>query len=193
MPRLNVDKAIAATATILLATSKRRMSHLKLLKILYRAERRSWQERAVPIFGDEAIAMEYGPLPEGVYQLIRGQPGNQPNALQILQKWSKHFTRPGKNSVGLSRSKPLVGCLSEYETQVLLDETRRGYGRSPFDMSAELHRLPEWVRNSPGKSSKRIPLRHILEAVRPGEDVEALLAEQEYYDQVDELIDGVEA
>lgn len=185
---MNIDKALAATAVILGCSKRRQMSHLKLLKLLYRAERRSWQERGCPLVGDNALAMKYGPLPEGIYKLIKGEFGDHPQWVEFLARWKAHFTKPGENSVGIAK-KPPIGSLSEYEVRILKEETANAKGMSPFDVSDATHEFAEWVRNNPGTSSKPIPLRHVLEAVRP-DDVDKLLEEQDYFDQVDDLLAG---
>ena len=49
------------------------MSYLRLLKLLYLAEREQFSKAGRPILGGRVVAMEYGPLHRGVYDLIKGR------------------------------------------------------------------------------------------------------------------------
>src|SRR5438552_3980832 len=66
-------KALQATAVLLGYERGRRMSYMRLLKLLYVADRESLGRTGRPITGDRAVAMKRGPVLNRVYDLIRGQ------------------------------------------------------------------------------------------------------------------------
>ena len=84
----SVKKAIQAAAALLRTEETRQMPYLRLLKLLYIADRDSIRKTGRPITGDQIQAMEYGPVPESVYKLIKGEHYNSPS-------WSKHFQTAG--------------------------------------------------------------------------------------------------
>ena len=69
----NITKTIQASAVLLKADPNHSMSRLRLLKLLYIADRESLTERARPITGDYPVAMDHGPVLSNTYNLIKGE------------------------------------------------------------------------------------------------------------------------
>jgi hypothetical protein len=100
--------------------------------------------------------MERGPVLEGVYDLIRGQH-------REMTLWSQFFRTERYDIIELAE--PDVGQLSKYEIGKLQEVAKTHLDDDEWDLVNLTHAFPEWSRNDPGKSSKPIPLPHILEAI----------------------------
>ena len=83
---LKVSKTIQAIGAIFREDRTRRMNYMRLLKLLYIADRESISETGRPITGGSILAMERGPVLEGVYDLIRGQHAEMALWSEFLQK-----------------------------------------------------------------------------------------------------------
>ena len=159
MFRFNFDKAMQALGVLLKQPGKDQSSYLKLIKLLYIAEKESLQETGRPITGDKTCAMEHGPVLSHMLDLMRGQdwrPG-----------WDDHFETSADFQLKLRRD---IGedLLCTYEIQKLKDISDRHKEYDRWAMRDETHKFPEWQKNNPGDSSREIPLRDILEQVGKG-------------------------
>src|SRR6266481_6666490 len=101
-----VLKAIQAIGVLLRYDGVRRMNYMRLLKLLYIADREALKETGRPITGGPVAAMERGPVLEEVYDLIRGQHREMP-------LWSQFFRKERYDLIELAE--PDVGQLSKYE------------------------------------------------------------------------------
>jgi uncharacterized phage-associated protein len=81
--QFDTHKAIQA-AGVLLRFEKNRMSYLRLLKLLYIADREFIRDSGLPLLGSRAVAMEHGPLHSDVYNLVKGIHEN-------TSLWSRFF------------------------------------------------------------------------------------------------------
>ena len=70
--RFNFEKSLQA-AGVLLQLEEGRMPYLRLLKLLYIADRELLAESAASLTGDRAYAMKHGPVLSHVYSLIKGE------------------------------------------------------------------------------------------------------------------------
>ena len=85
--KFKLQKAVQAAAVVLRAEGKR-MSRLRLVKLLYLAERKCLETTGHPLIGGKLCVMRRGPLSSPVYDLIKGEhPGEA--------KWSKFIVREG--------------------------------------------------------------------------------------------------
>src|SRR5688500_4690350 len=78
----NVMKVVQASA-VLLKKHGGRMSRLRLVKLLYIADRESLSQTLRPITGDHPAAMEHGPVPSQTYDLIKRKHVDSPTWGQI--------------------------------------------------------------------------------------------------------------
>src|SRR5262245_17932827 len=124
-------KAMQATAALLRMEETRQMPYLRLLKLLYIADRESIRETGRPITGDQAVAMEHGPVPEGVYKLVKGKHYNWPS-------WARHFLTSGY-WIKLIRDVG-VGALSQYELEKLHEVAERYAAKDGFEIAEEAHK-----------------------------------------------------
>jgi hypothetical protein len=100
--------------------------------------------------------MERGPLPSGVYDLIKG-------SHRDIAEWSKYFLVEDYELI--LEHDPGMDDLNDAELNILKDVARDHRHRDEFELSHWTHSLPEWLKNDPGKSSKPISLSDILEAL----------------------------
>jgi len=168
----NIDKTMQAIATLLRFHGTKEMGYLRLLKLLYIADRESLKETGRPITGDHIVAMEHGPVLSGVLDLIKGEH-------RAWKAWSEHFKKNGYR-IEVTND-PGIGKLSKYELGKLREITEQYADKNEWDMVEIVHKFEEWKKNDPGKSSKPIPLEHILEAVGRADDTAAI--EQDARDQ----------
>jgi uncharacterized phage-associated protein len=169
--RLNIDKAIQAAAFVLREhSSAQRLNYMKLLKLMYLAERESLRERGTMITGDRAIAMRRGPLLGGIYDLIKGEH-------VAADRWEKYIERDGYHVY--AKGNPGVGKLSKAEIETLRKVVNIHREHDEWEMVNFTHELDEWKKNDPGTSSRPIPLRDILEAVGRAQEADAIIEEAE--------------
>jgi uncharacterized phage-associated protein len=149
-------KTIQAAAALLKLHPQQRMGRMRLLKLLYIADRESLKEKGRPITGDRPISLKLGPVLSGVYDLIKG------TGLPTRQaEWDSWFRSEGYQIV--LASDPGIGKLSRYELQVLREIAERFASKDDDDLCDYTHTFAEW--KDPGDSSEPISLEAILEAV----------------------------
>jgi uncharacterized phage-associated protein len=140
----DIAKTIQASAVLLKAEPRNRMSRLRLLKLLYIANRESLAERARPITGDRAVAMDHGPVLSTTYGLIKGE-----NYLSA--EWDKYICREGREVVLLND--PGVGELSRFEIAKLHAISRQLEELDDWSVAELTHTFEEWIKNQPPKGS----------------------------------------
>jgi uncharacterized phage-associated protein len=166
--RFNEAKATEAAAC-LLKLRGRRMKYLKLIKLLYIADREALARWGRPITTDRYVSMREGPVTSNIYTLIVSEP--MPSDQSI---WQAHIRTVADWDVELV-SEPKNDELSQSEAK-LLTETFERYGyRNRWDLVSETHKFPEW--KDPGTSSTPITYRDILRALKSNEQASADLDE----------------
>ena len=141
------DKA-ADAAALLIELAGGGMEYLRLIKLLYLADRRSLERRGRPIVGDTYVSMDNGPVLSGVYDLVKEQKEN-PDA---ERPWMRRIERVGQWEVR-ARGEPL-GALSEADEQVLAAVHEEFQRFDTWKLCDWTHTLPEW--KDPRGSSVRI-------------------------------------
>lgn len=154
----NRTKTVQAAAFLLKQSPRRRESYLKIIKLLYIADRESLKETGRPITGDRFVAMPHGPVLSEVLHLIKGESVHS-------TEWNASFrTHASAYELELVDD-PGIGKLCRHETDTLTRIWQR-YEHHPKWLVRDLtHEFPEWKKNDPGRSSKPIPLSDVLEAV----------------------------
>jgi uncharacterized phage-associated protein len=137
---LDLVKTIQATTVLLQAAPGRRMSYMRLLKLLYLADRRMMQETGSPITFDRVVAMRHGPVLSETYSLIRGE---HPDA----GEWSRYVSRENYQLVPTGED-PGRAALSRMAVSVLNDVSERHEHFDDWQLVDHLHEtLPEWKDN----------------------------------------------
>jgi uncharacterized phage-associated protein len=152
----NAIKVAQAGAVLVKTERVHRMSRLRLLKLLYIADRESLVERSRPITGDRPVAMDHGPVLSQTYDLIKGTDYLSPT-------WEKYLRTEGRDVV--LGEDPGVGKLSRYEIRKLNEVALRFAQENDWDVAEYTHTFAEWQKNKPSfKSSNAISLDDLLEA-----------------------------
>lgn len=174
MNQPNVDKLVQASAVLLKQEGGHRMAYMRLLKLLYIADRESIKEYGLPITFDRWYALQRGPIVSRVYSLIKGEDVDSP-------QWAEYIERE-KYHVRLV-SDPRPTKLSRREIRVLQQVSDNYEDKDEWDLSNLTHAFPEWQKNKPESgASNPIPLEDMLEALGRSEwleDVREELRERE--------------
>lgn len=163
------DKGIQAAAYLLRRESSREMNYMRLIKLLYIADRESIRQTGRPITGDRAVAMKQGPVLSELLDLIKGSHLRYP-------EWAR-FIQRDEYKVRLI-DEPGLANLSRFDIEMLERVAEEHRSHDEWEMVEFTHKFPEWQKNDPGNTlMKWIPFRDILEALgRPDDpeiDVEA--------------------
>ncbi len=162
--KFDEGKATQAAA-FLLKMRGGRMHYLKLIKLLYLADRTALLRWGLPISTDSYVSMKNGPVLSNVLNLI----------VEDKHKpvWARFISAPlGDYEVELREEAP-TDRLSRAEEN-LLSEIYAEYGhRNRWDLVENvMHKLPEW--RDPQGGAAKINIREILEA--QGENEEEIRA-----------------
>ena len=160
--RFDFDKSLQAAA-YLLHLEEGRMPYLRLLKLMYVAERELLAQTAAPLTGDIYKAMEHGPVLSHVFDLIKGK------GLRSTE-WEGFIKRSGY-AVKLV-AEPGRGRLSGSVVDKLAEVSERYREKGHWELQDLMHDFPEWAKNFTGGGSSLIPLKDVLDA--QGESQETL-------------------
>lgn len=150
--RFNARKAVDAAA-FLLKLNDGRMSHMRLLKLMYVADRTSLDRFGRPIVGDRYVSMKHGPVLSHVYNLIKEE--------ERATAWDVLFERDTPTTIRLL-GEPDLGSLSDADIGILEEITRLYRGWSQFKLRDMTHEeFSEW--QNPGNSSRDLPVERVLE------------------------------
>ena len=164
----NEAKATQAAARLLTLRGGT-MSYVKLIKLLYLADREALIRWGRPITTDRYVSLDNGPVVSRMYELIRGEPPQ--NAFRI---WRKFISDPEDYEVRLLGD-PGSRELSRPEQQ-LIDEVFTQHGRQNRWKVVDFTRsLPEWT--NPNGGALPIEYRDILKAAHKTEDEIAVIEE----------------
>ncbi len=154
-------------AASFLKLSKGCLPYLKLIKLLYLADRKMLITRGRPISYDRWVSMNNGPVLSNTYHLIKG---NDPASL-----WSEHIQTINRSVV--LQSDPGTGDLSRAEGKIIADIFTQ-YGSLNWQELVRLtHELPEW--QNPHGSTIEIPYQTVMRG--------AGFTEQEIEDTMDDI------
>jgi uncharacterized phage-associated protein len=181
----SVERTAQAAAVLLREAEGQRMPYIRLIKLLYLADRESIQETSFPITGDDPYAMDHGPVLTLTLDLLRGRTVN-PTAREAMPTWKQWIRTVGDYDVELVGD-PGYRKLSRYEMKKLQEVAARYADRDHWAIIDELHRtLPEWRETYQfDGSSHRIDERTLLHAVGLGKRADEILAEAESYRSLD--------
>ena len=139
---------VAHMAAFFLARREGPMSHLKLIKLMYLADRLSMERYDAPMSDDAQYSMKNGPILSNTLNLLRGVTRDD--------VWSDLISPVNDNQVKLSREFDWdeLDELSRAEL-VILDEVFAEFGRMKrWEIVNHTHTLLEWV--DPGRSCRPI-------------------------------------
>jgi uncharacterized phage-associated protein len=148
-PRYREDKATQAAARLLKLRGGA-MSHLKLIKLLYLAERESLIQLGRPLTYDSYASLPHGPVLSATLDRI-----NTGEAYRGGY-WDQHIAPKANNEVRLRDPDAVPNDQLSPAEEALIDEVFARYGHlGRWDLVERTHALPEWI--DPQGSS--IPIR----------------------------------
>lgn len=162
------EAKVTQAAALLLALRGGRMHYLKLMKLLYIADRTALQRWGVPITMDRYVAMDHGPVVSRTFNLIQGF-----GASTLIQgfgasTWSQFISDPmGEHEVEL-HGNPGTSLLSAAEEKLLHEIFQQWGHRSRWALVEETHHFAEW--HDPHGSSAPITIGDILRALGETEE-----------------------
>ena len=155
-PRFQEQKVTEA-ACYLLRLNGGRIDPMKLLKLLYLADRKALEDWERPISYDSYVSMNYGPVLSTTYDLIKSAPSQKGDF------WHTYIATLDKQTIELKGEPPKIKKLSRAEIDVLDDIYKRFGQRSSIALSYICHELQEY--KNPHGSSIPISIPEILAAV----------------------------
>lgn len=177
-PEMFCESKAAQIAAYLLHKASGRMPHIKLMKLMYLADRLCLENYDRPMSKDNFVSMDYGPVLSKTYDLMKGKTKSD--------VWSSYLSPIDTNEISLAKEVglPQLGKLSRADIKVL-DEVYSRYGHiNEFDLSEMTHEFPEW--RNPCGSSAPIPMSVILQAVgKEPEVIEQIVKELEESDKLE--------
>lgn len=179
------ERKAAAAAAFLLQAAGGKMKFIRLIKLLYMADRAAWSRYGRPITGDEYVAMEHGPVLSKTYELIKSE-GEHP---EPTGTWQETVQRASSHDVML-RGEPDYGPLSEAELEILRDVYEEYRAMDTWELIRHLHDvLPEWRDQEP-KPGKRNDIRpeDILKAVGKEDKIKAVREDMEELEAFQKLL-----
>ena len=158
------EKKATALVARILSLAGGSLEYIKVLKLVYLADRESLNEQGCSISTDRWVSMKFGPVPSNTYRLMHQEddPKNHP-------VWRQHIESLADYKIGL-KSDPGTGCMSEAELEII-QHIWEAYGRldiwGPDGLIAYTHSLPEWEQPDPEGlvQATSISLENILHAL----------------------------
>jgi len=169
--RSSTKKAVQAACVLLEQTPSRSMSYLRLLKLLYVADRKAMESVHRPIIGTRVVAMRNGPLHSEVFNLIKKEHIDEP-------LWSEFIRKEGYLLTEVKD--PGVSELSRFEISVLTSVSEEFSQVDDWQLVEHTHCFPEWKKHYPDpaeNTSQTFPLEDILDALGLAAEKSAILAD----------------
>jgi len=177
----NLNKAMAAASILLGDTEHRCMEYIRLLKLLYIADREVLAESDAPLLGSRVVAMKNGPLHSRVFDLIKGEDSS-------ATTWQKFFTTHAY-SIHLNES-PAISSLSRFEIRKLKEVNDKYKNIGTWELVDLTHGFAEWKQAYPDpteNTSRPIKFSEIIDALGRTDDkehLETLMADSIQFDSL---------
>lgn len=159
-------------AALLLKANGGKMNYMKLIKLLYLADREALSKWERPITGDVYVSMDNGPVLSKVLNKI----SSGRNPVGVKSYWHKYISPEGYK-VKLLKQEPQFDELSKREKELLLSIFEKYKEFDQWQMVKYCHEnLPEW--NDPQGTSIPIRVEDILREVNKTEKDISLIEEE---------------
>jgi uncharacterized phage-associated protein len=179
--RLDSKKAVEAAVILARQSPHRKISRKRLLALLYIANRECLKRSGRPIIGGRLVAMKYGPVHAGVYDLI-----NKREGAAGVEEWSEYFHNDGYFVV--LHDEPTINALSRFEIGILRDVLERHEEEDDWDVTWHTHAFPEYVMSYKKGQSRTIPFEQMIHAaVAPARKGEAIMRDLKEKEEIDDL------
>jgi uncharacterized phage-associated protein len=144
-------------AALFLKLNGGKMNYMKLIKLMYLADREALSRWERPLTGDSYFSMKNGPILSNVLDWISA--GERPHEKLY---WRRYISNPSRYNVSLEKD-PGENELSKREIELIkeIDEKYKNFDQ--WEMVDICHKiLPEW--ENPGTTSIPIQIEDILKA-----------------------------
>jgi len=173
------ERKAADAAALLIQLHGGDMNHLRLVKLLYAAERESLRRFNRPIVGDRYVSMQHGPVVSRIYYLIKEE--------KQFPAWAVLIERSSPTTVRLLTDELHLGSLSDADVEILKEVALRYREMDQFEIRDLMHRdFEEW--ENPAGSSRDIPVERLLAALKKSADdvdrVRRGAEEKKYFEQL---------
>ena len=153
----NPIKAIQAVAHLLSQHPNFEMSYIRMLKLLYIADRECLAETGRPITGGGQVVMDHGPLHSRIYNMVLGSDIRS-------RDWQKYIKKEGYQ-IKLVED-PGMGSLTKFEGRKLTEVIDRFKDMDDWALVRHTHTFEEVKKNEPPRGSSNIlPLDDVLDAI----------------------------
>jgi uncharacterized phage-associated protein len=157
----DIDRCVESAGVLFSTTETKMMGRLRLLKLLYLANRKSLKETGDPIVDDDAIAMKYGPVLSHTYDLIKGTNLDA----KVRAAWNEHFKVVDWIQIQMLND-PGTDHLSDYDVATLIEIAFQYKDVEDDDLSELTHTFDEYKWHWDGKHNMEpIPERDLLRGV----------------------------
>src|SRR5206468_317565 len=148
---------IQAAAVLLRTSHGDRMNYMRLIKLLYIADRESIRRFGRTITRDRYVAMDRGPVLSTVLDMIKDRD-------MLADHWAR-FIAKDEYDVQLIKS-PGHGQLSKSDVDLLHEIAEQYKGKDEWALVEIVHEFPEFLQNPPPPGGSRdIPLAATIAAV----------------------------
>jgi len=175
------EKKITQVAGHILSRAGGSLNIMKLIKLMYFAEREAIIRWGTPITFDRFYSLPNGPVLSRTLDMINGE-----NAESERAYWDDFISPRATHNVGIKKT-PETGSLSDREIG-LLDEIYNRHGnKDQWELREESHHLPEW--RDPQGSALAITIDDILSSTgKPKEEIEEIKMELDVYAKAEEIL-----
>ncbi|MAC48205.1 MAG: hypothetical protein CMI12_15360 [Oceanospirillum sp.] len=178
------ERKAAQIAAFFLLKRGGRMSHLKLMKLMYLADREAMRDYGFPISDDCAVSMPHGPVLSRTLECIDG------NVEPVAGGWESWITDKANHEVALSHQVTSIDDLDEISPAEIsvMEKVWQEFGHmTRWQIRDYTHdQCPEW--QDPNGSSRPISDQDIFRAVgydtATAKNLSASLQEQRKLDQL---------
>lgn len=177
--RRDIHKLVQAAGVLLKEEAGHQMSYLRLMKLLYIANRTALKECGTLVIRDRMVAMDHGPVLSKSLNVVKGLSTDSVD-------WDR-FVEREQYKISL-KSDPGISGLSRYEIDLLQRVSSAHANLDDWRLVDETHGFPEWVANYIKGTSTVISLECILQTVGRQEDAEAIVAELDADEAREELL-----
>ena len=157
------------------------INRLKLMKLMYLAERKTIEQYDMPMFMDKYVSMKHGPVLSRTYDMAKGETQDA-----TWREWIKSIG--DFNLACAQKGEPDFNALSRANIKILETVWVQFGHLDQFELAELTHSqevCPEW--EDPGETSKTIPLKRILGFMNKDKS-EEIADEIESYRNLSELL-----
>jgi uncharacterized phage-associated protein len=133
------ERKAAQAAAFLLSRHEGHLNYMKLIKLLYLADRRALIARGLPITGDRMVSMPKGPVLSGILDLINW------GSIDEQSPWLEYISVPSEYEISLLNPDIDYKALSRYEKRLLTETDERFGDYDKWSLVRYTHTLPEWT------------------------------------------------